>query len=268
MQRPQLEHLIRAAAETTSPYEFAVIGSQPILARVDAPPLECMPSGLPAVDFRDGATAAARCGWTGRWCASFTRSKRGGTPGLLASCRGRPQACCLVACPRAETRPVCCAWPRVDTRSSSQVHQHKPLEYRVIENQAGVEVVTGERRRAHACRFGTDPVLREPLRPRAPHRRRQPRHRVDLVPRQERRSGQVDLGRTARAQHLRHSVAIAPADRNAVAARTATRTTTRTATRTATRVSAVVAGVRGGCATQETGQAIRPMVVTPAPIPA
>lgn len=41
MQRSQLEHLIRAAAEITNQYEFVVIGSQSILGTVDAPPAEC-----------------------------------------------------------------------------------------------------------------------------------------------------------------------------------------------------------------------------------
>lgn len=41
MQRPQLEHLIRAAAEITNQYEFIVIGSQSILGSLDRPPPEC-----------------------------------------------------------------------------------------------------------------------------------------------------------------------------------------------------------------------------------
>ena len=40
MQRPQLEHLIRAAGEITNQYEFVVVGSQSILGSVDAPPAE------------------------------------------------------------------------------------------------------------------------------------------------------------------------------------------------------------------------------------
>ena len=44
MQRPQLEHLIRAAAEITNQYEFVVVGSQSILGSVDAPPAECLVS--------------------------------------------------------------------------------------------------------------------------------------------------------------------------------------------------------------------------------
>lgn len=44
MQRPQLEHLIRAAAEITNQYEFVVIGSQSILGSVDAPPAACLVS--------------------------------------------------------------------------------------------------------------------------------------------------------------------------------------------------------------------------------
>lgn len=42
MQKPQLEHLIRAAAEITNQYEFVVIGSQSILASVPAPPAVCV----------------------------------------------------------------------------------------------------------------------------------------------------------------------------------------------------------------------------------
>ena len=42
MQRSQLEHLIRAAAELTNQYEFVVIGSQSILGAVETPPLECL----------------------------------------------------------------------------------------------------------------------------------------------------------------------------------------------------------------------------------
>jgi len=41
MQRSQLEHLIRAAAEITNQYEFVVIGSQSILGAVERPPPEC-----------------------------------------------------------------------------------------------------------------------------------------------------------------------------------------------------------------------------------
>jgi hypothetical protein len=42
MQRPQLEHLIRAAGEITNQYEFVVIGSQALVGAVDSPPPECM----------------------------------------------------------------------------------------------------------------------------------------------------------------------------------------------------------------------------------
>jgi hypothetical protein len=42
MQRPQLEHLIRAAAEITNQYEFVVIGSQAILGSVPHPPADCV----------------------------------------------------------------------------------------------------------------------------------------------------------------------------------------------------------------------------------
>ena len=42
MQRSQLEHLIRAAAEITNQYEFVVIGSQSIVGAIDQPPAECM----------------------------------------------------------------------------------------------------------------------------------------------------------------------------------------------------------------------------------
>jgi len=42
MQRSQLEHLIRAAAEITNEYEFVVIGSQSIVGAVEAPPPECL----------------------------------------------------------------------------------------------------------------------------------------------------------------------------------------------------------------------------------
>lgn len=41
MQRPQLEHLIRAAGEVTNQYEFVVIGSQALLGVVENPPPEC-----------------------------------------------------------------------------------------------------------------------------------------------------------------------------------------------------------------------------------
>ena len=41
MQRSQLEHLIRAAAEITNQYEFVVIGSQSIVGAIDSPPAEC-----------------------------------------------------------------------------------------------------------------------------------------------------------------------------------------------------------------------------------
>lgn len=41
MQRSQLEHLIRAAAEITNEYEFVIIGSQSILGSVESPPAEC-----------------------------------------------------------------------------------------------------------------------------------------------------------------------------------------------------------------------------------
>lgn len=42
MQRSQLEHLIRAAAEITNEYEFVVVGSQSIVGALDAPPPECL----------------------------------------------------------------------------------------------------------------------------------------------------------------------------------------------------------------------------------
>jgi hypothetical protein len=42
MQRSQLEHLIRAAAEITNEYEFVVVGSQSILGALTAPPPECL----------------------------------------------------------------------------------------------------------------------------------------------------------------------------------------------------------------------------------
>ncbi len=41
MQRAQLEHLIRAAAEITNQYEFVIVGSQSILGTVHSPPPEC-----------------------------------------------------------------------------------------------------------------------------------------------------------------------------------------------------------------------------------
>jgi hypothetical protein len=41
MQKSQLEHLIRAAAEITNQYEFVIVGSQSILGSVDAPPPDC-----------------------------------------------------------------------------------------------------------------------------------------------------------------------------------------------------------------------------------
>ena len=42
MQRSQLEHLIRAAAEITNEYEFVVVGSQSIVGALAAPPPECL----------------------------------------------------------------------------------------------------------------------------------------------------------------------------------------------------------------------------------
>ena len=42
MQRSQLEHLIRAAAEITNQYEFVVIGSQSILGTIGPLPPECV----------------------------------------------------------------------------------------------------------------------------------------------------------------------------------------------------------------------------------
>jgi hypothetical protein len=44
MQRAQLEHLIRAAAEITNRYEFVIIGSQAILGSTSHPPPECVVS--------------------------------------------------------------------------------------------------------------------------------------------------------------------------------------------------------------------------------
>ena len=44
MQRPQLEHLIRAAGEITNQYEFVVVGSQALLGVVENPPPECTAS--------------------------------------------------------------------------------------------------------------------------------------------------------------------------------------------------------------------------------
>ncbi len=44
MQRSQLEHLIRAAAEITNEYEFVIVGSQSILGVVASPPPECLVS--------------------------------------------------------------------------------------------------------------------------------------------------------------------------------------------------------------------------------
>lgn len=41
MQRSQLEHLIRAAAEITNQYEFVIVGSQAILGSQIHPPPEC-----------------------------------------------------------------------------------------------------------------------------------------------------------------------------------------------------------------------------------
>lgn len=64
MQRSQLEHLIRAAAEITNEYEFVVIGSQSILGAYESPPPECLvsmeadlyPLRAPALaDLIDGA---------------------------------------------------------------------------------------------------------------------------------------------------------------------------------------------------------------------
>jgi hypothetical protein len=42
MQRSQLEHLIRVAAEITNQYEFVVVGSQSIVGALAAPPPECL----------------------------------------------------------------------------------------------------------------------------------------------------------------------------------------------------------------------------------
>lgn len=42
MQRAQLEHLIRAAAEITNQFEFVVIGSQSIVGAIEQPPAECL----------------------------------------------------------------------------------------------------------------------------------------------------------------------------------------------------------------------------------
>ncbi len=42
MQRSQLAHLIRAAAEITNQYEFVVVGSQSIVGAIDRPPPECV----------------------------------------------------------------------------------------------------------------------------------------------------------------------------------------------------------------------------------
>ena len=44
MQRSQLEHLIRAAAEITNETEFVIVGSQSILGVVASPPPECLVS--------------------------------------------------------------------------------------------------------------------------------------------------------------------------------------------------------------------------------
>jgi hypothetical protein len=64
MQRQQLEHLIRAAAEITNEYEFVIIGSQSILGSIASPPAECAmsmeadiyPMGAPDLaDLIDGA---------------------------------------------------------------------------------------------------------------------------------------------------------------------------------------------------------------------
>jgi hypothetical protein len=42
MQKHQLEHLIRAAAEITNEYEFVIVRSQSILGSVDSSPEECV----------------------------------------------------------------------------------------------------------------------------------------------------------------------------------------------------------------------------------
>lgn len=44
MQRHELEHVIRAAAEVTNRYEFIIVGSQSILGAVPNPPPECVMS--------------------------------------------------------------------------------------------------------------------------------------------------------------------------------------------------------------------------------
>jgi len=44
MQRHELEHILRAAADVTNQYEFIVVGSQSILGTVPNPPPECVMS--------------------------------------------------------------------------------------------------------------------------------------------------------------------------------------------------------------------------------
>jgi hypothetical protein len=47
MQRSQLEHLIRAAAEITNQYEFVVSGSQSIVGAINIPPATWTRRGYP-----------------------------------------------------------------------------------------------------------------------------------------------------------------------------------------------------------------------------
>jgi hypothetical protein len=112
LQRSQLEHLIRAAAEVTNEYEFVVVGSQSIFGALAAPPPECLlsmeadiyPMRAPELaDLIDGAigelspfhehfgycaqgvsptTAVLPPGWEGR----LVRLQSAGTNGRIAYC--------------------------------------------------------------------------------------------------------------------------------------------------------------------------------------
>lgn len=112
MQRHELEHLIRAAAQITDEYEFVVLGSQSILGSVQNPPAECVMSNEADIfpmnaeeksDLIDGAigegshfhdthgyyaqgvdsrTAVLPIGWRER----LTRLQSEGTDGRVAYC--------------------------------------------------------------------------------------------------------------------------------------------------------------------------------------
>ena len=130
MQRSQLEHLIRAAAEITNQFEFVVIGSQSILGSVASPPAECTlsmeadlyPLAAPDLaDLIDGAigelsffhdhfgyyaqgvgpeTAHLPTGWQAR----LVRLQTPGTNGRIAYCLDPVDLFVSKACVRARQR--------------------------------------------------------------------------------------------------------------------------------------------------------------------